>query len=211
MHSMDQRSEEWFACRLGKATASKIADVMARTKTGYSTSRANYAAQLVVERLTGRPTEGFTNAAMQHGIDHEAAAREAYERHAFCTVAEIGFVDHPRIAWAGASPDGLIGDVGLCEIKCPTQATHLDTLLGAPIADKYLKQMQWQIACTNRDWCDFVSYDPRFPEEMQLHVRRVERDNELIEEMEREVETFLAEVAERVERLQSTYMMKEAA
>lgn len=207
---LDQRSPEWFAARAGKATASCIYKIMARTKTGYGADRANYAAQLVTERLTGCVAESFSSAAMQWGTDTEPMARDAYSESALCVVAETGFHDHPTIAMAGASPDGLIGDDGLVEIKCPNSATHIATLTGAAIDRKYLLQMQWQMACTGRAWCDFASFDPRLPLEMQLHVRRVERDAELIAEVEGEVVKFLAEVDATVADLRARYL-KEAA
>lgn len=205
-----QRTDEWFAARLGKATASRIADIVARTKSGYSASRANYAAQLVAERLTGTVAESFSNAAMQWGTATEPEARAAYEWETDATVVEVGFIDHPRIAMAGASPDGLVGDDGLVEIKCPNVATHIETLLGGTVPAKYVTQMQWQMACTGRRWCDFVSYDPRLPDEMRLFVQRVERDDARISELEKEVETFLAEVDDTVRRLRERYM-REAA
>jgi putative phage-type endonuclease len=202
---LEQRSEQWFAIRCGRVTASRIADLMAKTKSGYSASRANYRAQLVCERLTGTVEPSYCNAAMQHGIDTEAEAREAYQRHMLCTVEEIGFVEHPRIGMAGASPDGLIGDDGLVEIKCPVSATHIDTLLTGAVADKYMKQMQFQLACSGRAYCDFVSYDNRLPDPMRLFVQRVLRNDESIAEIEAEVTTFLAEVDETVEQLRARY------
>lgn len=210
---LEQGSPEWLEARLGKVTASRVADVMAKTKTGYSASRANYAAELVAERLTGAAADRFTNAAMQWGTDNEAAARAAYEFVADCDVASVGFVPHQDIADTGASPDGLVGTDGLVEIKCPNTATHIETLLGGGIDKKYAMQMQWQMACTGRAWCDFVSYDPRLPERMQLHVERVPRDAALIAEMEKEVASFLAEVSQTVAALEAKYgtPRKEAA
>ena len=203
---MDQRTDEWFAARVGKATASKIADVMAKTKTGYSASRANYAAQLITERLTGRPTEGFSNAAMAWGTETEPQARAAYAWESGNAVVECGFFDHPRIAMSGASPDGLIGDEGLLEVKCPNSATHIATLRGSSIDLKYMLQMQFQMACTGAKWCDFVSFDPRLPEPMQLFVQRVARDGAMISEMETEVAAFLIEVEQAVMELESKYL-----
>jgi putative phage-type endonuclease len=207
---MEQRSPEWFAARLGKVTASRVADVIAKTKTGPAASRANYLSELVLERLTGEPLPSFTNAAMQWGTDKEPEARDAYG-FMHDAVTECAFINHPTIAMSGASPDGLVGDVGLVEIKCPSSATHLDTLRGAPIPAKYVAQMQWQMACTGRAWCDFASYDPRFPPAMQLHVQRVARDDAFIAEVEREVAAFLDEVAEAVESLNATYAERLAA
>ena len=202
---IEQRTEQWFQQRAGHLTASRIADMMATTRSGWGASRANYAAQLIAERLTGVAESGFTNAAMQWGIDTEAEARSAYEFIQGATVVEAPFVLHPAIEWSGASPDGFVGDKGLIEIKCPNTATHIATLRGEAIADKYIKQMQWQMACTNTDWCDFASYDPRLPVEMQLHVRRVERDDKLIAEIEAAAVEFLAEIAATVAELENTY------
>lgn len=207
---MDQRTDEWFAARCGKVTASALYKVMARTKSGWGADRTNYHAQLVTERLTGRPADSYSNAAMQWGIETEAQARAAYALHRDDMPVEIGFLDHPLIEWSGASPDGLVGLSGMVEIKCPNTATHIATLDGAEIDRKYLYQMQWQMACAEREWCDFVSFDPRLPAAMQLHIRRVERDDELLLELESSVETFLAEVAATVARLEARYM-KEAA
>lgn len=207
---MEQRTDEWFAARCGKVTASALYKVMARTKTGWSADRTNYAAQLVTERLTGRPADSFSNAAMQWGVDTEPQARAAYAIHTDEAPVEVGFLDHPRIVWSGASPDGLVGNSGMVEIKCPNTATHIATLDGAEIDRKYLYQMQWQMACAEKDWCDFVSFDPRLPPAMRLHIRRVERDDELLTQLEGAVTEFLAEVADTVSRLEARYM-KEAA
>ena len=196
-----QGSEAWAKCRLGKVTASRVADVIARTKSGYSTSRANYAAQLIVERLTGIPTESFTNAAMQWGTETEPEARIAYAFYANVDVEQIGFVDHPMIAMTGASPDGLVGDDGLIEIKAPHTATHLDMLTTQKVPGKYITQMMWQMACTNRSWCDFVSYDPRLPEHLRLFVKRIQRDDALIQDLETEVIIFLKEVDDKLAAL----------
>jgi putative phage-type endonuclease len=157
---------------------------------GWGASRANYEAQLIAERLTGETTSGFTNAAMQWGIETEPEARAAYQFYADSEVEEVGFIDHPTIAMSGASPDGLVGVLasldGLIEIKCPNTATHLATLLDSKVPAKYMTQMQWQMACTERAWCDWVSYDPRLPESMRLFVQRIERDDKRIQELEKE-------------------------
>jgi putative phage-type endonuclease len=192
---IDQRTEEWFAARLGKVTASKIADVMASGRAGApSVTRANYFAQLLCERLTGRATEGYTSDAMQHGTDNEPIAINAYEMHRDVIVSPIGFVDHPSIAMSGASPDGLVGEDGLIEVKCPNSATHLATLKGGSIDGRYMKQMQWQMACTGRKWCDFVSFDPRMPEHLQLYIRHVPFDSDMVKEIESAVCEFLADL-----------------
>lgn len=198
---MEQRSDDWYAARLGKVTASRIGDVMAKTKTGYSASRANYMAQLVVERLTNRKEESYTNAAMQWGTDTEPLARSAYEVAKNVLVKEVGFIDHPSIAMSGASPDGLVGDDGMVEIKCPNTATHIETFLSNNIDSKYILQMMWQMRCTNRKWCDFVSFDPRMPEELQIKIIRVEYDQRFVNEIEAEVIKFLSEVDEKVAKL----------
>ena len=210
---MEQGSTEWHQARLGKVTASRVAEIVGKTKSGYSASRATYMGQLICERLTGNPTAGFTNAAMAHGTATEPEARAAYSFHHDADVTEVAFVDHPTITMAGASPDGLIGDDGLLEIKCPNTATHLETLAAGKPAQKYLTQMQWQMACTGRQWCDFASYDPRLPEAMRLFVTRIPRDAAFIAEMEAEVSAFLAELDAKVADLTSRYgaQLKEAA
>jgi len=200
-----QGTDAWLQERCGKVTASRIADLMARTKSGYSASRANYASQLICERLTGCVAPSFTNAAMIHGTETEPEARRAYEFYIDRDVVQVGFMPHPSIEMAGASPDGLIGDDGLLELKCPNSATHIETLLGGVIPDKYVKQMQFQMACTGRQWCDFASYDNRLPERMRLFVKRVDRDEELIGEIETEVRGFLAEIDETVAQLRARY------
>ena len=191
MSDVIQGSPEWHALRLGKVTASRVADVVAKTKTGWGASRANYAAELVAERLTGNAADRFTNAAMQWGTDNEPQARKAYEFMTDNVVTQIGFVDHPTIPMTGASPDGLVGADGLLEIKCPNTATHIDTLLTQTVPGKYITQMHWQMACTGRAWCDFVSFDPRMPEEMRLFIKRVPRDEALVQSLEAEVRAFL--------------------
>lgn len=205
MDEIVQGSPEWHALRLGKVTASRVADVIAKTKTGWGASRANYAAELVAERLSGAPAEKFTNAAMAWGTEKEPDARAAYEFYADATVELVGFVAHPTIRDAGASPDGRVGADGLVEIKCPNTATHIETLLGQAVPSKYVTQMQWQMACEGRQWCDFVSYDPRLPESMALFVRRVERDQAMIDMLEKEVSIFLREVDQTVAELRARY------
>jgi len=198
---MEQRTDDWFAARIGKVTASRVADVVAKTKSGYSASRDNYMAQLVCERLTGKPAESFSNAAMQWGTETEPLARAAYEAKMDVLVDEVGFIDHPSIVNSGASPDGLVGIDGLIEIKCPNTATHIDTLLSQTVPKKYADQIFWQMACTNRDWCDFVSYDPRLPPDLQLFIKRIPRDDKYIQLLEAEVIEFLTETAHKVAQL----------
>jgi len=199
---MEQGSAEWLQARCGKVTASKVADLIAKTKSGWGASRANYMAQLIAERLTGNPAESFTSTAMQWGTDTEPQARAAYEFLTDATVAEVGLVPHPSIEDAAASPDGLVGDDGMLEIKCPNTSTHIDTLLGQKVPAKYMTQMQWQMACAERQWCDFVSFDPRMPAHLQMFVQRVERDDERIAELEKMVTEFIAELVAKIEQLE---------
>lgn len=202
---MDQRSEEWFAARLGKVTGSRVADLMAKTKTGYSASRANYMAELICERLTGGKADRFENAAMQWGNETEPQARDAYSFLYDRDVLEMGFAVHPTIADFGASPDGLVGDDGLIEIKCPNTSTHIDTLLSETVPGKYFTQMQAQMACTGRLWCDFISFDPRLPVDMQMWVKRVPRDDKYIAEMEADIAAFLIELNQKLDALRARY------
>ena len=203
--NLEQGSQEWLLARCGKVTASRVADIMAKTKSGYSASRGNYMAELVCERLTGVPTDTYKSAAMEWGTAQEPHARAAYEAVGGVLVEEVGFVPHPSIPDAGASPDGLVKDNGLIEIKCPYTATHIDTLLSGKVPDRYNTQMQWQMACTGRVWCDYVSYDPRMPENMRLFLTRVFRDQSAILAMETEVLTFIHELTDKVAALKQHY------
>ena len=202
---MEQRTAEWHQARLGKVTASKIADVMMKpSAAGYQ----NYKAQLVCERLTGNPTESFTSAAMQHGTDTEPQARAFYEMQTGLDVKEVGFVDHPSITMTGASPDGLIGDSGLVEIKCPQQPKHIKALMGSKPDRRYILQMQWQMVCAERSWCDFVSFNPSFPAEMQMNVLRVDLDKNLAAEITDAVVAFLSDVDETTKKLADKFKME---
>jgi len=196
-----QGSDDWFNARLGKITASRVADVIAKTKSGYSASRANYMAQLIAETLTGNKADSFSSAAMQWGTETEPQARNAYQFLTDSEVLEIGFVDHPTVIMAGASPDGIISDDGLVEIKCPNTATHIDTLLKKKVPNKYITQMQWQMACTNRQWCDFVSFDPRMPDDLNIWIKRVERDEDFISEITTEINSFRKEMNAKIDKL----------
>jgi putative phage-type endonuclease len=200
---MEQLTSEWFDARRGKVTASRIADLTAKTKSGWSTSRANYMAELVAARMTGISQDSYINAAMQRGLDTEPDARTAYEFYVGSEIGSVRFIQHPTISMAGASPDGHIGTDGSVEIKCPNTNTHIETLLGGSVPQKYLYQMQWQMACSGRQWCDFVSFDPRMPEELKLYVQRVERDDVLIASLESQVIEFLAEVENKVKQLKA--------
>lgn len=206
MTDIIQGSPEWFAIRLGKATGSRIADVIAKPKSGGpSAMRANYRAQLVCERLTGVVQETYKSAAMERGNDVEPKARDAYAFYRGSDVQEVGFVPHPTIGMTGASPDGLVGDYGLVQFKCPNSAAHIESLRGGSIPGAYMTQMMWEMACTNRSWCEWVSYDDRLPESMCLFVKRIERDNNRIAELEAEVIKFLAEVDAAVAELRAIY------
>ena len=206
--SEEQGTENWFADRLGKVTASRLADVLAKTKTGYSASRTNYITQLVLERITNTRAESYSNSAMQWGTEQEPFARAAYEAHTGQMVDEVGFMPHPNIEASGASPDGLVGDCGMVEIKCPSSSTALEVWLthsqgGNPVDAKYYAQMQWQMRCADRQWCDYVVFDPRMPAKAQLFIKRVFRDDAFIQEMEAEIVNFLAEVNVQIQQLNS--------
>ena len=208
---MIQGSEAWIDARRGKVTASRVADVTAKTKTGWGAGRANYMAELICERLTDCTAPSFINDAMRWGTETEPQARDAYAALKGVDVMEIAFIDHPEIVMSGASPDGLVGDNGLIEIKCPNTATHLDTLLSETVPGKYLTQIHWQLACTGRAWCDFVSFDPRLPPEMQLFTQRIERDLSTILDLETDVTGFLRELDGKVAQLTAKYARKDAA
>jgi putative phage-type endonuclease len=204
---INQGTEEWFQQRLGKVTASRISDVIAKTKTGISTSRQNYLIQLVSERLTGKKTDSYTNQAMQDGTEREPIARKLYESKTNSIVTEVGFFDHPVIKNSGASPDGAVNSeeegkyAGLIEIKCPIETTHTNTLMSKSVPTKYIPQMQWQMACTNAKWVDFISFNPNFPDELQVFIKRLDRDDDYIAELETEVIKFLEEIEQTIIKL----------
>lgn len=206
---VQQGSPEWLAVRLGRVTASRVADVIAKTKTGYSTSRAGYMAELICERLTGKPFDQFTNADMQRGTELEPIARAMYELEKDVSVSQVGFVVHPTLDMAGASPDGLVED-GLLEIKCPRPHIHLDYLESGKPPSKYLPQMAWQCICTQRGWVDFVSYCADMPEDLQLYIVRYTPDVDYLKELEAEVTKFLADLDARMTGIQKL-RTKEAA
>lgn len=194
---MDQHSSEWFSARLGKVTASKVKDVMAKGRGGApSSTRQNYMMQLLCERLTGKREEGFTSAAMARGTELEPVARSAYEIDKGVMTSETGLILHPKIEGFGASPDGLVGDRGMLEIKCPNTATHVFTMQSGKHDPQYEWQMFAQLACADRDWVDFVSFDDRMPDELQYACFRLERDEARIRQMETEIKLFLEELAE---------------
>jgi putative phage-type endonuclease len=189
-----QGSPEWFNARIGKITASRMADVMARTKTGPGAARKNYMAELLCQRLTGAREDGYVNTAMQRGIDMEPMARSSYEMFKGVMVQEVGFINHPTIANLGASPDGLVNGKGSLEIKCPNTAQHIACIQSGKADPKYFWQMQTQMICAEREWCDFASFDDRLPEELQLFVTRVPLDPDKVKEMLEETGKFLLEL-----------------
>lgn len=196
----DQGTPEWLAERAGKVTASMLSNVMmAKTTAGYQ----NYLAQLVCERLTGQPVDTFKSAAMEHGTETEPQARAFYELESGNTVTECGFIHHPDIDWSGASPDGLVADDGLVEIKCPQPAKHIKNLMGGTIDKGYRLQMQWQMACTGRQWCDFVSFNASFPDHLRMNVERVQRDQGMIDEIATSVAQFLSDVETKLKGLEA--------
>ncbi len=197
----EQRAQSWHQARLGCVTASRIADVMARTKSGYGAARQTYMRQILAERISGMPTETIPSPAMRWGTQVEPFAVAVYEEWTQIETLTAGFIRHPNFQFAGASPDRLIGEYGLLEVKCPTTPTHIDTLLSGEIAERYVLQMQWQMACTGRRWCDFVSFDPRLPPDYQCFVARIERNDELIGRLEAEVSSFLVAIEHRLDVL----------
>jgi putative phage-type endonuclease len=201
LETADQRTDDWYAARCGKATASRFKDAIAALKSGApAQAQRDYLTELVVERLTQQPIQRFQNAAMTWGTEQEPAARAAYERVTGTSVEETGFVAHD-VLLAGCSPDGLVDWDGLVEIKCPwNTAVHIETLLNGMPAE-HIPQLQGQMWITGRQWCDFVSFDPRMPAELQLHVQRINRDPAYVADLERRVTEFLAEVGAQVEAL----------
>lgn len=205
MNELIQGSQEWILARVGSLGASRVHDAIARTKTGFGASRPNLMAELLCERLTGQPAEKFTNGAMVWGTEKEPEARDAYAWRMDCEVTQVGLIKHPTIIGSHASPDGLVGSNGMVEIKAPNSATHLETLLSGTVPAKYVTQMMWQLTCGGRDWCDFVSYDPRLPDNMRLFVKRIDRDDKLIAELETMVTDFLAELDAKITALTAKY------
>ena len=198
---MQQGTNEWRLARCGSLGASQLSDALAKTKSGWGASRENLKSRMVIERLTGLPVDGYESPAMIWGREKEEEARIAYSFMTGHDVTEVGLYKHPTIIGTHASPDGLVGDDGCIEIKCPNSATHIEVLKTNQIAHKYILQMQWQMACADRQWCDFVSFDPRMPDHLMLYIARVHRDNDMLATLESEVAEFLAEVDKDVEAL----------
>lgn len=205
---VEQQSPDWLSMRIGAVTASRVRDVMAKLKNGEeAATRAAYKAELVCERLTSLAYEHYVSPSMQWGIDNEPLAKASYELATGLAIDPGGLAVHPKIKWLMASPDGLVGEHGLIECKCPNTSTHLGYILAGVVPPDYQPQMLCQMACAERQWCDFVSYDPRLPERLQLFVRRFERDNERIKRMESDVEQFLAEVEEEIALLDKSTLI----
>lgn len=201
-----QRTEAWFAERIGKATGSAILKVYKRLKNGnYSADREKYKLEKIAERLTGISASSYTSPAMKRGIEKEVEARDLYRRKTNLPVVEAGFIPHPHIGMAGVSVDGLVGDDGIIEIKAPNSATAVEVLLNDYVDEQYMAQMQWGLACTGRKWADYIVFDDRLPEPMQLFVKRIERDDDLIKLVEKEVREFIAEIEADIERLWNKY------
>lgn len=202
---LEQGSPEWLAIRMGKVTASRLADMLAQTKSGWGASRANYMAELVAERLTGKSPDRFQSGAMAYGSATEDAARQHYAFKHAAIIEQVAFVEHPHIEYAGCSPDGFVGDDGGVETKCPNIATHIATLKGKSLPGNYYKQIMWNMACTGREWWDYVSFCPDLPPEMRSFEQRVYRNEAVIREFEAEVRSFLAEVEAEIQTLKRLY------
>jgi putative phage-type endonuclease len=204
---VEQGTAEWHALRCGKVTASRVADIIRKTKSGTSATRERYMGELIAERLTGNvDTSGFKSADMERGNIVEADAASAFEFFRDVTLDRVAFVNHPTVGMSGASPDRLLGSSGLVEIKCPATHTHVATLLSEKIPADYLTQMHWQMACTEREFCEFVSFDPHLPAEMQMWTKRIERDDARIAELEVAVTEFIAELDDRIGRLTERFL-----
>lgn len=210
IEGLSQNTPEWIVHRHGMVTASRVADVMSKRKDGKeSAPRKKYKTDLMLEVLTGKAAEHYVTPAMEFGLENQPLAAEAYEQHTGIEIEEGGFWVNDRIPRFGASPDYLVGDDGLMECKVPNTDTHIDTLLSEEIDEAYLWQMQAQMACTGREWCDFVSYDPRLPKQLRLFVKRVPRDEKLIAAMEFEIILFLEETIEKLKKLTAKAGMSE--
>lgn len=197
---MQQGTDEWFAARLGKVTASRCHEVIARTKSGYTAARKKYMDDLIEQRLTGKFPEAYSSNEMNWGLITEQSARERYENERWVTVEEVGLVNHEWVEESCASPDGLVGNDGLIEIKCPKTTTMINYVTSGTIPESYQTQMLWQLACTQRKWCDFVVFDPRLPFRMQIWIKRFEPSVDAIGLLESEVRQFLFEVTEKLEK-----------
>lgn len=203
MSDLQQGTLEWLQARAGKFTASRMAELVATTKSGYAASRKNYLAELLIERMTGEPTEHFRSKEMEWGTEHEPEARALYQLKHDVDVYTVGFIQHPTMDYAGASPDGLVGTEGGVEIKCPNTATHIETLRTGKVPKKYQLQSQWVMECAEREWIDYVSYDPRMKDSrLVMYVQRVRRDDDAIAWLREEVEKAEAELSAMVAEME---------
>lgn len=200
----EQGSIDWLMARVGHVTASRFKDVLDRLKNGKpGAKRQAYLWEVAIERLTGKPAQHYENAAMMHGTEYEPLARMAYEAATSTMVMEVGFRRHKFVQFVGGSPDGLIGDDGGWEAKCPfNSAHHLACWLDGMPAE-HMPQVQGLMLIEDRKWWDFTSYDPRLPEPYQLYIQRIERDENYIKNLMLELDLFLAEVSELLSRIQS--------
>ncbi|QEE11715.1 YqaJ viral recombinase family protein [Bartonella krasnovii] len=202
---MEQRTAEWFQARLGKVTASNVYNVLSKTAKGMPTSKyEDYKIKLMTERLTEEISQSYITPAMQWGIDYEEDPLREYAFIYDTEVTRCGFIQHPTIQMAGASPDGLIGEDGLIEIKCPQSSNHLRFFIDGNIKSEYYAQMQFQMACTGRKWCDFMSYNPNFVGKstgLRMKIKRINRDEEQIEQINQAVEIFLAEIDQEMQKI----------
>jgi len=197
MIDVEQGSAEWIACRLGKITSSRISDILAKGKGDKpSVTRKNYMYQLLLERLTGEMADHYSSPEMQRGLEKEQSAADAYEAETYSIVTKCGFFESPDGVMSGSSPDRLVGDDGLIEIKNPNTSTHIETKMSGDIKREYILQMQHQMYCSGRKWVDFVSYDDRLPINLRLFIKRIDRDEKMIEEILSEVKLFLSDLDE---------------
>jgi YqaJ-like viral recombinase domain len=205
-----QGSKAWLECRLGCVTSSRVAAAISflkrQSKNGgpgdETAARRNLRFELVSELETGVASEHYVSRWMEEGKEKEPLARAAYEIAKDVNCDQIGFAFHASIKMAGASPDSLVGNDGLAEYKCPRTSTHIGYILGGVVPVEYRPQMYWQIACLEREWCDFVSYDPSIKKAAnRIFIRRLFRDDAIIKEMEKQVEIFNAEVQEMQEMI----------
>ena len=207
--TVEQRTEDWYAARLGKATASRFKDIITNTKAGsYGAGRRNYRSELTIERLTGRSSERFTSSAMEWGMDTEELARLRYSLRTHNQVELVGFLQHDELM-AGASPDGLVGTDGQIEIKCYNTANHIEALKTDRMPSEHMAQVQGQLWITGRAWCDFISFDPELPPQAQLFIQRIVRDDEYIKMLESEIRSFLAELDEEIDFVENYHLTVE--
>ncbi|MBB4077214.1 exodeoxyribonuclease (lambda-induced) [Bartonella fuyuanensis] len=202
---MEQRTAQWFQARLGKVTASNVYNVINKTAKGTPTGKyEEYKIKLITERLIGEISPHYETENMRWGIEHEENALREYSFIYDVEITKCGFIQHPTIKMAGASPDGLIGDDGLVEVKCPRSTTHIRFCIDNEIRPEYHTQMQFQMACTGRQWCDFVSYDPRFAgtsSHLRIKIKRLYRNDKEIQQINQEVESFLTEIEREIQRI----------